>query len=167
MNKSEEKNIKINDWVFSAAGIIIVIIGVAILAFEIFVPKRAGASSGGRYYLAGVACLFISWGARLIIASRKNHPPHSSTPADKAAAVFVAKELERLMSLPLDSKEDAKRWDVECASFQNALETRFPSFKVDHQVWHFFTDSDIRQKDAGYRQRQNQAISDYVTRLRH
>jgi hypothetical protein len=91
----------------------------------------------------------------------------TSAPADKAAAGFVAAELERLMSLPLDTPEDAKRWDVACADFQTTLEARFPSFEVEHHVWHFFADSDIRQKDAGYRQKQHQAISDYVTRLRH
>jgi hypothetical protein len=91
----------------------------------------------------------------------------ASAPTDKAAADFVATELERLMSLPLDTAEDAKRWDVACGDFQTALETRFPSFKVEHHVWHFFVDSDIRQEDSGYRQRQHQAISDYVTRLRN
>jgi hypothetical protein len=91
----------------------------------------------------------------------------TSAPADKAAADFVATELERLMSLPLDTPEDAKRWDCACANFQTALETRFPRFSIEHHVEHFFTDSDIRHKDAGYRQKQHQAISDYVTRLRH
>ena len=91
----------------------------------------------------------------------------TSAPADKAAADFVATELERLISLPFDTPEDAKRWDVACADFQTAIETRFPSFAIEHHVEHFFTDSDIRQKDAGYRQKQHQTISDYVTRLRH
>ena len=91
----------------------------------------------------------------------------TSAPADKAAADFVAAELERLMSLPLDTLEDVERWDIACADFQTALEARFPRFPLEHHVEHFFTDSDIRQKDAGYRQKQHQAISDYVTRLRH
>jgi hypothetical protein len=91
----------------------------------------------------------------------------TSAPPDKAAADFVAIELERLMSLPLDTLEDVERWDIACADFQTALETRFPSFPLEHHVEHFLTDSDIRQKDAGYRQKQHQAISDYVTRLRH
>jgi hypothetical protein len=91
----------------------------------------------------------------------------TSAPVDKAAADFVAAELERLMSLPLDTLEDVERWDIVCADFQTTLEARFPSFPLEHHVEHFFTDSDIRQKDAGYRQKQHQAISDYVTRLRH
>jgi hypothetical protein len=91
----------------------------------------------------------------------------TDSPSDKAAAEFLAGALERLMSLPLDTQEDAERSDVECADVQTALETRFPSFEVEHHVGHFFDDSDIRQKDAGYRQRQHQAIADYVARLRH
>jgi hypothetical protein len=82
------------------------------------------------------------------------------------AAEFVAGQLERLISLPLDKQEDAERWDNECASFQKALETRFPTFEVEHHVWHFFTDSDIRRKDAAYRERQHQAVADYIKRLR-
>lgn len=86
---------------------------------------------------------------------------------DKAAASFLASELERLMALPLETPDDVARWDVECAKVETELETRFPSFEVEHYVYHFFTDSDIRQRDAGYQQRQHQVISDYVRRLRH
>ncbi|HXT38699.1 MAG TPA: hypothetical protein VN887_01615 [Candidatus Angelobacter sp.] len=86
---------------------------------------------------------------------------------DKAAAEFVAAQLERLVALPLDTPEDEERWEGECASFQTALETRFPTFELEHHVWHFFTDTDIRQKDAGYRERQNRAVADYVRRLRY
>jgi hypothetical protein len=91
----------------------------------------------------------------------------TSAPADKAAASFFADELERLMAFPLETLDDVARWDDECARVQTELETRFPSFTFEEQVDHFFTDSDIRQRDAGYRQWQHQAISDYVTRLRH
>jgi hypothetical protein len=85
---------------------------------------------------------------------------------DRAAADFLAEALEKLLSLPLDTPEDAERWEVECADVEAGLERRFPGFTVEDQVWHFFSDSDIRQKDGGYRQRQHQAITDYVTRLR-
>jgi len=91
--------------------------------------------------------------------------PDSST--DEAAAEFLANELERLMSLPLDTLEQAKHWDTECADVMTALETRFPRFEIERHVWHFFADADIRQRDPGYRQQQHQAIADYVTRLRN
>ena len=90
----------------------------------------------------------------------------TSTPADKAAASFLADELERLMALPLETLDDVDRWCDECAKVETELETRFPSFTYQEQVDHFFMDPDIRQRDAGYRQWQHQGISDYVARLR-
>jgi hypothetical protein len=81
-------------------------------------------------------------------------------------AKFIADQLERLVSLPLDLKEDIEHWDNECASFQEELAARCPTFELEHHVWHFFTDSDIRKKDAGYKRRQNQAVVDYIRRLR-
>jgi len=86
---------------------------------------------------------------------------------NETAAQYLAAQLERLMALPLATAEDAERWDSECADVQTALETRFPGFKPEHFVWHFFTDSDIRRKDVGYSQRQHNAISEYISRLRH
>ena len=91
----------------------------------------------------------------------------TDSPTDRAAAEFVAEQLERLVVLPLDTPADEERWERECASFQAALEKRFPTFELEHQVWHFFTDTDIRRKDAGYRQRQHQAVADYIGRLRY
>jgi hypothetical protein len=87
-------------------------------------------------------------------------------PSDKTAVEFVAGELERLMSLPLDTPQDVTRWDVECGDFETALQTRFPTFQIEHHVWHYFDDADIRQKDPNYRHMQHEAIADYVARLR-
>ena len=91
----------------------------------------------------------------------------SDSATDKAAAEFLADELERLMSSPLDTLEQAKRWDTDCADVMTVLETRFPRFEIEHHVWHFFADADIRRRDPGYRRQQHQAIADYVTRLRN
>ena len=92
--------------------------------------------------------------------------PVIDSATDKAAASFLASELERLVALPLETPADIEHWDIECAKVETQLETRFPSFAFEHEVYHFFMDSDIRQRDAGYRQRQHQVISDYVRRLR-
>jgi len=83
------------------------------------------------------------------------------------APQYLADQLEFLMALPLATAEDAERWDKECANVQTTLESQFSEFEPEHFVWHFFTDSDIRRKDAGYRQRQHHAVSDYIARLRH
>ena len=86
---------------------------------------------------------------------------------NETAPEYLAAQLERLMALPLANEEDAERWDKECAEVQTALQTRFPNFGLEHSAWHFFIDSDIRLKDAGYRQQQHRHISDYVALLRH
>jgi hypothetical protein len=87
-------------------------------------------------------------------------------PTEQDAREFLANELERLMALPLNSPADTERWDVECAAVQTELETRFPNFQLEHFSQHYFVDSDIRQKDAGYRDRQHRAVRDYISRLR-
>jgi|tagenome__1003787_1003787.scaffolds.fasta_scaffold13873805_1 hypothetical protein len=83
------------------------------------------------------------------------------------AAQYLADQLERLMALPLASKEDVERWDKEAADVQTTLEEQFPDFGLEHFLHHFFTDSDIRCKDAGYREQQHRAVSDCVARLHH
>ena len=83
------------------------------------------------------------------------------------AEQYLADQLERLMGMPLASKEDGNHWDQEAADVQTTLEKEFPYFRLEHFLHHFFTDSDIRCKDAGYRERQHRAVSEYVSRLRH
>ena len=90
-----------------------------------------------------------------------------SSSTDRAAGEFVAEQLEKLMALPLVTDEDEERWGAECASFESALESRFPAFPLEHHVEHFFTDTDIRRKESGYKDRQHREISDYVRRLRY
>lgn len=87
--------------------------------------------------------------------------------SDKAACEFVAAGLEKLVVLPLVTAEDEERWGQECASFETALESHFPTFELEHHVHHFFTDTDIRRKESGYRDRQHREVADYIRRLRH
>src|SRR2546428_8068820 len=110
--------------------------------------------------------------SKIITMPSLEHPPVSHTvpvdsPTDRAAAEFLAGELERLISLPLDTLEHARRWDVEAEKTMAAIDTLFPSFLFELQVWHFFADADIRQKDAVHQHQQHQYILNYITRLRH
>jgi hypothetical protein len=86
---------------------------------------------------------------------------------DRAAAKFLAVELDRLMSLPLDTFESIRRWDIEAKEVMAALDIHFPCFLIEQQSRHFFADAGLRQKDAAYRQQQHQYIADYVKRLRN
>jgi hypothetical protein len=82
------------------------------------------------------------------------------------AACFVADGLEHLVQLPLTSAEDLEVWENVCDAFQKELETRFPELELEHHIWHFFSDSDIRLKESGYRDSQHRAVLDYIRRLR-
>ena len=55
----------------------------------------------------------------------------------------------------------------ESSRVQQILEQRFPNFQPEHEVWHFFSDADIRSRESGYRERQHQRMSEYVERLRN
>lgn len=70
------------------------------------------------------------------------------------------------MALPLMSPSDLERWNEERFSVQRTLTQRFPSFEPEHEVWHYFDDSDIRFRESDYRDRQHRLMSEYVQRLR-
>ncbi|HSI12116.1 MAG TPA: hypothetical protein VK961_08735 [Chthoniobacter sp.] len=92
-------------------------------------------------------------------------PPDASSPPSSSPGAYLAAELERLMALPLATPAEVAHWDEECATVQRTLERRFPHFEFEHEVWHFFNDSDIRARDAGYCERQHRLMSEYVHRL--
>jgi len=51
-------------------GIIVVVICTAILALLVLIPNRAGGSPSGKFYLAGFALLWMSYGVRRVAAAR-------------------------------------------------------------------------------------------------
>lgn len=85
----------------------------------------------------------------------------------REAADFFADELERLMALHLSTKSDVERWYAECSKTEKMLKERFPKFEFWHEVWHFFSDPDIRARDTGYRDYQHKLMTEYVAFLRN
>ena len=83
------------------------------------------------------------------------------------AAQYLASELERLMQLPLTNPVEVKGWYDECHRVQDTLKKQFPTFEPYHEVWHFWTDAEIRSRDAGYRDYQHRLMSEYVHHLRN
>jgi len=84
----------------------------------------------------------------------------------REAADFFARELERLMALPLNTRSDVEQWYVECEKTYETLKEQFPKFEFWHEVRHFFLDPDIRARDTGYRDYQHHLMRDYVAFLR-
>ena len=89
-----------------------------------------------------------------------------SAPTFISPAEYLAAELERLMALPLTTPAEVERWYAEAGLLEDALGHRFNSFPVEHEVWHFLSDADIRSREVGYRDRQHRLMSEYVHRLR-
>lgn len=85
----------------------------------------------------------------------------------KSGAQFLADELERLISLPLNTKEDMERWYAERYALEKVLSSKYPNFQYLHEVDHFFDDADIRREDSDYREWQHRKILNYVSKLRH
>jgi hypothetical protein len=83
------------------------------------------------------------------------------------AADYLASQLERLMALPLTTPAEVENWYGERDAVQENLKRQYPQFEPFHEVWHFFTDADIRGRDAEYRDHQHRLMSDYVQHLRH
>jgi hypothetical protein len=79
---------------------------------------------------------------------------------------FLVTELERLLSLPLDSKAQIEVWYAESEKVQRELPQRYPDLEYPHEVWHFLADADIRARDGGYRQYQEKIMTDYIKRAR-
>lgn len=88
-------------------------------------------------------------------------------PSIDSANGFLADELERLIALPLATAADVGVWNQQCGSVRQELKQRFPDFEPEHELWHFFSDADIRARDSSYRECQHRSISGYIQRLRH
>lgn len=73
--------------------------------------------------------------------------------------------LERLIFLPLNTPEDAKRWDEACAALLSEFESKFPQFELEPHLRSLVlipgNSSDIES-----RQQQHTAVYDYIVQLR-
>lgn len=61
---------------------------------------------------------------------------------------YLIGELERLLRLPIGTKQELEAWYEESGRVQQELPARFPDLDYPHEVWHFLADADIRACDA-------------------
>jgi hypothetical protein len=80
---------------------------------------------------------------------------------------FFADELERLLGLPLQPKEAQRQWYEEARNLQKVMQ-QYPDVEIPHEIWHFFSDADIRSKprELEYRDAQEQIVRDFIRSLR-
>jgi hypothetical protein len=80
---------------------------------------------------------------------------------------FLADELERLLTLPLEPKGALKSWYEEARNLQKAMRLH-PEVEIPHEIWHFFADADIRSKphEVEYRGMQERIVRELIAQLR-
>jgi hypothetical protein len=98
---------------------------------------------------------------------KRNEKPFHDAGRSPEAATYLAAQLELLMALPLTSPIDVECWNQECDSVQQILEEQFPRFEPFPEIWHFFSDADIRCRDSGYKDHQHRLMSEYIHNLRN
>jgi hypothetical protein len=78
---------------------------------------------------------------------------------------FFAKELEKLLSLPLETKEDLDSWHRASRELRDRLQ-QYPDIRYEGETYHFLVDAPIRQRDSGYKRWQEEQVRDYILRVR-
>jgi hypothetical protein len=80
---------------------------------------------------------------------------------------FFAAQLERLLSLPLQPKESLAQWHIEARQLQQAM-SQYPDIEMPHEIYHFYSDADIRSKphEAKYRETQETIVREFIDELR-
>lgn len=76
-------------------------------------------------------------------------------------------DLKAISALPLIKKEDAIIWDDAADRFRAKLYSIYEEVYDDlpHEIEHYLTDTDIRLKDAGYKERQENFIRSLIVKL--
>jgi hypothetical protein len=80
---------------------------------------------------------------------------------------FFADELERLLTLPLQPKEALQSWYEGARNLQKAMR-QHPEVEIPHEIWHFFSDADIRSRphEVEYRGMQERIVRKLIAQLR-
>lgn len=79
---------------------------------------------------------------------------------------LVVEGLERLLSLPLQPKENLSLWYVAAQELKNAVQEH--GLELPPKVWHFLSDADIRSRpdESEYREIQERTVRQYIETLR-
>jgi hypothetical protein len=74
---------------------------------------------------------------------------------------FFAEQLEKLLTLPLDTKEDLETWHRASQELRERLQ-QYPEVRYEGETYHFLVDAAIRQRDSGYRKWQEEEVRSYI-----
>lgn len=95
-----------------------------------------------------------------------NNNQHPSVPGE--CHHELADLLDHLLNLPLGSQDEVEEWYETASSAEEFLETHWSDLTVPipHDIYHFFSDADIRAKESGYRVSQEDEVRRLIALLR-
>ena len=70
-------------------------------------------------------------------------------------------DIRVLNQRPIATEEDRRLWDIEAQHLREKLSSTYREISCDlpHEFEHYLCDCDIRAKDAGYRERQEEFVA--------
>jgi hypothetical protein len=79
---------------------------------------------------------------------------------------FFADELEKLLAMPLNTKQDLDAWYGASKRLRDTIRSHHPEVEYDGETYHFLVDAEIRQRDKGYREWQEGEVRRYIEQVR-
>jgi hypothetical protein len=79
---------------------------------------------------------------------------------------FFADELEKLLGMPLTTKQDLEVWYAASKRLRDTMRSQHPGVEYEGETYHFLVDAEIRQRDAGYRKWQEGEVRHYIEQVR-
>ena len=79
---------------------------------------------------------------------------------------FFADELEKLLAMPLNTKQELDAWYSASKHLQDTIRSQYPEVDYEGETYHFLVDAEIRQRDPGYRKWQEGEVRHYIEKVR-
>jgi hypothetical protein len=77
----------------------------------------------------------------------------------------LARDLERLLELPAQTKSELSAWYEEALAVQERIESSKELPSIPHSLWHFFSDADVRATSPEVRDQQCKQVRRHIAVL--
>jgi hypothetical protein len=86
----------------------------------------------------------------------------------KRGRQFFADALEKLLVMPLDTKEDVAAWHAASKQLHQTIHLHYPDVEYEGAAYHFLSwvGAETRQRDPGFPQWQEAAVRTYIAKVR-
>jgi hypothetical protein len=79
---------------------------------------------------------------------------------------FFADELEKLLGMPLETRQDLEAWHFASKRLRETITSQHPDVDYEGETYHFLADAKIRQRDPDYRKWQEGEVRRYIEMVR-